>query len=97
MTRLIILIVLLMSCSAQAGDWPVGLVQKAYDGCMKSGGKMQCECLVARLQYKFTFDDMRLAMNKPIAKIALQQAIETYSMKCLEEDFKKETHMLSQQ
>lgn len=85
---------LLANNASWASEWPYSLVQKTYNGCMKSGGDAQCECLVARLQHQFTYEDIKLAMSKRIANQALQQAIRTYNMKCLEADFKLETRKL---
>lgn len=87
--------ILFFSGQVVSSEWPPQLVQKTHNGCMKSGGKAQCDCLVARLQYQFTFEDVRMAMSKRIANQALQQAIKTYNMKCLEEKFKKETQLLT--
>ncbi len=86
--------IFLYSLTTSASDWPAGLVQKTYDGCLRSGGQSQCRCVVHRLQYQFTFEDVKLAMSKRIANQALQQAIKTYTMKCLEADFKRETENL---
>ena len=97
MNRLLPLFLLLITSSSHAYDWPQELVNKTYAGCMKNGGTAQCECLVTRLQHKFTFEDLKLAMSNKLANQALQQAIESYNMKCLEADFKKETALLKQQ
>lgn len=91
----ITVLLLLPGFSLLASDWPPGLVQKTYNGCMKNGGKSQCDCLITRLQYQFTFDDVKMAMTNRFAHTALQQAISTYNMKCLEADFKRETEQLT--
>lgn len=91
MRYLIVLAVFLFCSSPQASEWPPGLVQSTFDRCSGVGGAEQCRCVVIRLQHKFTFEDMRLAMNKEIAKEALSQMIRAYTLKCLGKTFKDET------
>lgn len=96
MKKLLLLIVLFGFSASYASDWPPSLVQKTYNGCMKNGGVSQCECLVTRLQHKFTFDDIKLTRTNRFAMQALKQAVQTYNVKCLDADFKKETAKLKQ-
>jgi len=97
MKKTLLLILMLNYSFVQASDWPAQLVQKTYDGCNKKGGASQCECLVTRLQHKFTFEDMKLTRTNPLAFEALKQAIEAYNVKCLDSEFKKETQRLKKQ
>ena len=90
-------LLLLMSTSLFASDWPTGLVKSTYERCATVGGKGQCGCVVVRLQDKFTFEDMRLAMHKKIAKEALNQMIRAFNLKCLNQEFKEETLILEEE
>ncbi|HFE37330.1 MAG TPA: hypothetical protein ENK06_02770 [Gammaproteobacteria bacterium] len=89
-----IALLLLFSTALAASDWPTGLVKSTYDRCATVGGKGQCRCVVVQLQDKFTFEDMRLAMHKKIAKEALTQMIRALNVKCLGKAFKEETLIL---
>jgi len=74
-----------------ANDWPPAMAQSVFDSCRKMGGDGQCQCLVIRLQQKFTFEDMSLAMRNRFAKESLKQMTRTFNMKCLDSDYKEKT------
>lgn len=97
MKKGIAIAILIFTSTLNASEWPAELVQKTYQGCTKKGGAAQCECLVLRLQNKFTFEDMQLTRTSRIAFEALRQAVEAYNVKCLDADFKRETLMLKHQ
>ena len=88
------LCLLLLPVTLVAAEWPPALVNSTFQSCNQVGGESQCQCVVIRLQEKFTFEDMRLAMHNKLAKEALNQMIRTFNMKCLDDAFKKETFSL---
>ena len=73
MKNLLPLLLFIYSGTSFSDDWPNSLIQSTYDGCMKSGGSAQCDCLVTRLRERYDFADMRLAMRDKWAKISLKQ------------------------
>ena len=58
---------------------------------MRVGGEGQCQCVVIRLQEKYTFEDMRLTATNKLAKEALRQMTRTFNVKCLEKKYKEQT------
>jgi len=82
---------LVLPVTLVADEWPPALVNSTFQSCNQVGGETQCQCVVIRLQEKFTFEDMRLSMRNKLAKEALNQMVRTFNMKCLEESYKAET------
>jgi len=97
MRYLLLLFLLTVSLPIQAKEWPRSLEQKTYDGCRRYGGESQCKCVVFNLQQKFSFEDMALTRNNPLAKEALNQMLSTYNMMCLQKGFKQKTYNLMQE
>ncbi|MDX1812175.1 MAG: hypothetical protein R3240_09525 [Gammaproteobacteria bacterium] len=94
MKKPVFLLLVFIASNTVASEWPKELVQKTYDGCMRKGGKVQCECLVNRLQYKFTFEDIQRTRTDRNALKQLQRAVQIYNVKCLNGSFKQETQNL---
>ena len=95
MRKLIVVFLFGFSLSSNAAEWPVDLVQSTFDRCITVGGTGQCQCLVVRLQEKFTFEDVLLTNTNRFAKESFRQMTRAYNVKCLQKEFKEETLRLN--
>ena len=91
MRHILALSLLIMSTFSQASVWPPDFAQSVFESCMRVGGESQCQCVVIRLQEKYTFEDMRLSSTNKLANEALRQMTRTFNVKCLEKEYKEQT------
>jgi len=86
-----VLLLSIITTSLHATVWPPDFAQSVFESCTRVGGDGQCQCVVIRLQEKYTFEDMRLSASNKLAKEALRQMTRTLNVKCLEKKYKEQT------
>lgn len=91
MRYILVFSLLILSKSLLASAWPPDFAQSVFESCTRVGGEGQCQCVVIRLQEKYTFEDMRLSSTNKLAKEALRQMTRTFNVKCLEKEYKEQT------
>jgi hypothetical protein len=94
---ILIPLIFMVSIPANASDWPLDLSQSVFDRCRRVGGESQCQCVVIRLQQKFTFEDMRLTTRNKLARESLNQMLRAFNVKCLGKEYKERTLALKNQ